>query len=392
MFVGCSEPYTNSPIDEGGAAPAKVTNIQWSAVAGGVVITYDIPNDPMLYYIEASYKTASGETRCNKASVYTNQIQLDGMADTSEHLVTITSVGRNGKRSDSSSVRVTPLDPPIKDMFNNISVKAAHQGLEVSFKNTAKADMAIAVIERMADGSTAPIDTFYTSSEVGSFRVRNQTFVEHEYGIFLRDKYQNLSDTLYTRLTPLYDVKIDPSKFSRYDLPQTDNLNGEWGDYFSKFFDGNAGTGGRTNSTGFPQNFCIALGQKAKLTRFNTKYTRNTSALQGTWASGHAKMYEIYGSNNPAKDGSWESWTLIGEFTSVKPSGLPLGSCTEEDYTRACVDGEDFVFPEDIEAYEYIRIKILSVWGYAQYTFTYEWTFYGDDGNGPKPEDNGANE
>ena len=45
-----------------------------------------------------------------------------------------------------------------------------------------------------------------------------------------------------------------------------------------------------------------------------------------------------------------------------------------------------------LDAYEYIRIKILSVWGYAQYVFLYEWTLYGDDGNGPKPEEPGEGE
>lgn len=390
MFASCGETFENGPIDGGDNAPKMVTNIEWEAVAGGAIISYEIPKDPSLYYVEASYVTKNGTVRCNKASVFTNKIQVDGMAEVTEHKVSIVTVGRNGKRSEPKSVVVVPLDPPIKYVFDNLSVVPAHQGLEVFFKNESKADMAIGIVERLEDGSVTPIDMFYTSSESGSFKVRNQTFVKHEYGVYLRDKYQNYSDTLYTHLTPIYDVEVDKKKFAAYDLPTTANSQLEI--KMSQVWDGNKSSGGRTLSIGFPMDFCFTMGQKVKLTRFNSTYARNTSALQGTWAGAHPKRYEIYGSNEPAADGSWESWTLLGEFQSVKPSGLPLGSCTEEDYVRASVDGEDFVFPEGLDAYEYIRIKILSVWGYAQYVFLYEWTLYGDDGNGPKPEEPGEGE
>lgn len=84
---------------------------------------------------------------------------------------------------------------------------------------------------------------------------------------------------------------------------------------------------------------------------------------------------EVYGSNNPAADGSWDSWTLLGQFESVKPSGD--AKWTSEDIQFAVNDGEDFEF-EDTGVYRYLRFKILKNWGGVTYIYIAELTFWGE--------------
>jgi hypothetical protein len=81
---------------------------------------------------------------------------------------------------------------------------------------------------------------------------------------------------------------------------------------------------------------------------------------------GNLKRFEVYGSNEPNPDGSWDSWTLIGTFQSVKPSGLPLGQTSQIDLDYILA-GEEFIFEKNLPEFRYLRIKTLEVWGTVSY-------------------------
>jgi len=87
------------------------------------------------------------------------------------------------------------------------------------------------------------------------------------------------------------------------------------------------------------------------------------------------KRFEVWGSNDPAADGSWDSWTKLLTCESIKPSGLPTGQTSEEDVAYAKA-GERFVFPEGTPAVRYIRIKVLETWGEDNWSTTSELTFW----------------
>ena len=74
-------------------------------------------------------------------------------------------------------------------------------------------------------------------------------------------------------------------------------------------------------------------------------------------------------------DGSDEGWTMLGEFQSVKPSGLPVGTLTDADiaYARA---GESYDIPE-VGVFRYLRIKVLESWGGEQAVHFMELEFFG---------------
>jgi len=70
---------------------------------------------------------------------------------------------------------------------------------------------------------------------------------------------------------------------------------------------------------------------------------------------------------------------LSGEFTGVKPSGLPLGQISQED-TMYAAEGEEYIIEENNHiSVQYIRIHILETWDngttVAQFA---ELEFYGD--------------
>lgn len=111
--------------------------------------------------------------------------------------------------------------------------------------------------------------------------------------------------------------------------------------------------------TPMPQWFTFDLGTTAALTRMKL-YQRGTNATR-LYSGGNVRKFEIWGATDPNPDGSWDdSWVLLGEFESVKPSGLPAGDMTSDDLNYILA-GENFSF-EDAPPVRYIRFKTLSNW------------------------------
>src|SRR3546814_7952421 len=77
---------------------------------------------------------------------------------------------------------------------------------------------------------------------------------------------------------------------------------------------------------GFPGWFTIDMGQDVLLSRMQL-FQRLLLPYCNCWA----RNFEIWGSNAPDDDGSWDSWMLLGKFEFKKPSGLPGFEYTNED-------------------------------------------------------------
>lgn len=130
------------------------------------------------------------------------------------------------------------------------------------------------------------------------------------------------------------------------------------------------------DGSGIPHWFTFDMGVTSRLTSFVMwqRGTRDEPTL--LYANGNPRKWEVWGSNDPAPDGSWTGWTKLGDCESVKPSGLPLGQTTTEDIEHAAA-GETSVFPENTPAVRYVRIKILETWAKTNYMFMSEIALYG---------------
>src|SRR3546814_14933488 len=61
-------------------------------------------------------------------------------------------------------------------------------------------------------------ETWYTSQEEGSFSIRGFEAKPRKFAVFVRDEWENLSDTLIVERVPLYEVELDKSNFEQYVL------------------------------------------------------------------------------------------------------------------------------------------------------------------------------
>jgi hypothetical protein len=81
------------------------------------------------------------------------------------------------------------------------------------------------------------------------------------------------------------------------------------------------------------------------------------------------RFFEIWGSDNPPLDGSWDNWHLLGKYEIFKPSGYgegkEVGPVTQDDINYI-TDGGDYnvMFSDEVpDPYipiRYLRFKILN--------------------------------
>lgn len=363
VIAGCKETEVHGPVDANGAAPPPVRNTAVQNLPGGAKISYELPDAKNLLYVLAKYEIRPGVVREAKSSNYINELEVNGFGSSGTYQVELYSVGRNEKMSEPVIVTVKPEKPPIFDAFETISVKEGFGGMTVSLQNKYKASLAVEILTPDSLGILATETTFYTSLENVVLPVRGFEPEERLFGVVLRDRWDNFSDTTFVTLTPWFEEPLDKTLFQEMTLPTDYNTPHNQGTArMNKIWDGSHSESDFVTAPGhgIPQWFTFDLGVTAKLSRL-VLFKRLSNAY--LYNSGAVKRWTLYGSNNPNPDGSFdESWIFLMDCNSYKPSGLPPGENTNEDleYARA---GEEFTFPEDVPAVRYLRWVTHANWG-----------------------------
>ncbi len=376
-WYGCKEEGNIYYIDPNASVPDQISDLKVENKPGGATITYQIPDDKNLSYVKAVYEIQPGVFREAKSSYYRDTLDLVGFGDTLTHQVRIYSVGRNEKSSEPLSVDVKPLIPPVHSVFTSLTLDATFGGVNVTFENNSQADLAITVMtDTTEQHSWIPLATYYTGSREGGFSTRGLEPKERKFAVFIRDRWNNKSDTLVKILTPLYEELI-PKTWKALHLPgdtwEPSNANlyldRVWDDVIrqvNNLFE-------PKDQVTKPQWFTIDLNQTVIFSRMKlfqripANYPYNAS-----WV----KAFEIWGTDNYSPDGGWENWVKLGKFDSKIPSGSVWPGYTADDiaYQNA---GEDFDFNQPAPPIRYIRFKLLDTYGgTAKYWLT-ELTFWG---------------
>ncbi|MET7000041.1 DUF4998 domain-containing protein [Chitinophaga defluvii] len=166
---------------------------------------------------------------------------------------------------------------------------------------------------------------------------------------------------------------LDKSLFREYPLPG--DAGSAWGWQLNYLWDGSIaeGRGYHTPELPVPHHFNFDLGVTASLSEMKWWQRQDPTTL---YTAGNPSKFEIWGSNNPAADGSYTGWVKLKECICVKPSGSPVGTNTQQDIDYAAA-GELFKFEGGTIPVRYIRVKILEKWSGSLSTHMMEMTFWG---------------
>src|SRR5690606_34116640 len=211
LLMSCEEIVDWQPGTDD-IAPGTISNIQVQNLAGAAKITYDLPLDEDVVAVEAVY-TINGQPKKVTASVYTNSLTVEGFGSTESRTIRLYSVDRSQNYSSPVEVTINPLTPPIVSVFNSIEMEAGFGGVFLQWDNPTEADISLWLLMEDETGTMAEKETIYTSANSGRFNFRGMEPVAKKFGIYVRDRWNNFSDTLYMTLTPLFEEELDSRAF-----------------------------------------------------------------------------------------------------------------------------------------------------------------------------------
>ena len=237
------------------------------------------------------------------------------------------------------------------------TAESSEAGITVSWKDT------------NGDNQTMDVDPLETETVLPFFNIDMPLLYSTTY------KPDSLAIDVFQATT--IEKMIDPVTFIPKTtwmanlLPGDIGINGSYP--LSRFWDGNTTNFMHSDGvTSVPCSFTWDMGIKAKLSRMKF-WPRNDN--DDRWNKGMPKLFEIYGSLDPNPDGSLDdSWTLLGSFECVQPSGNgsknPWEAPTSEDIALSN-RGLDFEFtPGDnvdpSATVRYIRFRSLENFNPAQ--------------------------
>ncbi|MFW6326703.1 MAG: DUF5000 domain-containing lipoprotein [Bacteroidota bacterium] len=383
IHINCKEETIGQyPIDD--IAPNTVSNVQVENLSGAVRLVYNIPDDEDLLYVKAVYQLADGKMGETKTSVFSNRMFIKGFGKSKKHTIQLISVDRSQNESEAVEVEIEPLDAPIYNIFETLTVEASFGGFKVYWENPSNEEIIVEALKKdTTTGEFNTLENFYSSASVAENSVRGLDSIAADFGIVIKDVFDNLTDTLNVKIKPYYEQEIPKEGFRGFPISSwylehnySKGMNDMWDDV--KNVDSNIFYIRTGND--IPPYFTIDLGVKAKLSRF-----RLWQRVNWLFALHNPKSFEWYGTNdesiaNDSEDMNWQensAWIKMGEFESKRPSGLQAGDpLTSEDEAYALA-GEEFEFPLDAPEVRYLRFKLNTTWSGSTGLHINELTFWG---------------
>lgn len=377
MCCGCEEEIIRQiPVDH--IAPQQVTNVQVENLPGKVKIKYTLPDETDLLYVKAVYENSQGQIKEVKASSFKNNLEIVGFGLSKKQMISLISVDRSQNESESVAVEIEPLDSPIYNVLNTLSVSDSWGGVKFTWENPEREELVVEVLNRDEEGVYKHLDAFYSSFSSESRAIRGLDTIPYQLAYFIRDSYGNYTDTLKTTQIPLFEMELPGKLFKICALPTGYELS-VWGSGFESLFN--------YDYTG--PSYYIAPGSKPEpYFTFDMQKTYLLSRFKvwprcGGFEFGlhNPKDYEIWGSNDPDADrnpDSWDGWEKLVECHEYVPSGNPPSSATNEDkeYFRR---GQEYEFTST-KGYRFLRFKVIGLsWGGSTGLQLMELRFWGKE-------------
>ncbi len=389
-LYACKED-TFSPISKDDTVPQQISNPTAQALPGAARISYVLPDDKSLAYVRAEYEV-NGQKRETKSSFYQRSVLLEGFGNTNEYTVKLYSVSYGEKASSPVEIKVRPLEPAIDTVRRSLQIVESFGGINTRFQNPHNASIMIGVL-RWDEGQKewVSIGANYTALDSGKFSVRGQKAEPIKFGIFVRDRWNNHTDTLQVVKTPIYEEELDKGKIKDgrgkgWPVPQREPLpkNGtavkeptnlsSW--KFDAMFDGTIGNNGfhTTENKEVPIWIPMDLGVRARLSRYKI-WQRQSGYI---YNHGNPHQWEIWGTNTPSDP---NSWILLDAQIMIKPSGRPTLNDNSTEDTEVAANGQEYEFPIDAPPVRYIAWKHIDSWasieGYYGHFHLSEMTIWG---------------
>ncbi len=376
-----------APISTDKSKPGVITNVKVNNYNGGSYITYQLPNSQNILYVLAKYQIRDNVPRETKSSYYSDTVTVEGFAKEQDYDVTLYTVSRADVLSDPVTVKVHPKTPPYISIKSTTTMTTDFGGVNVKALNPLKKEIGVIVTAFNKATNTMEIqDQHYTTADTIDYSVRGYNTDPRDFGVYVTDKYGNISDTLKKSITPLFEQLLDKSKFSPYNLTSDTEIGYGWvlPNLWDGKTDGNS-AGWHTNPGHVPPFVCtFNVGLTYKLSRFIIWERPD----QYAFGHGNPKLFSLWGSNvaspqdaqlpvSAAVGAVVGDWTNLGNFRYPNPpSGLPPGATNAAD-NAFVLAGVNFNISISAPPVHFIRVAVAQTWSGGNFAHIMELSFYG---------------
>ena len=375
LLLGCEEEFVGQPGTDK-IKPNVVSDITVENIAGGAIIKYKLPNNADLLYVKGVYLHQGVEKNVT-ASLHQDFIKIEGFDTTNSVTVNLYSVDRSGNYSNPVEVSITPLKSPIRLIEESIEMSVDFGGIRLSWENASQTEVTIFILtENLETSEFENADVIHTKTKAGVYNLRGFDDQTRQFSVFVRDRWDNISDTINEVFTPLLEEKVNYQKISRLLLPgdNTTQYNASWA--FYKMFDDFTldGSGWHTgNPPSSPILFTIDLKCEIQLNRYllwqRTQYEfthynpkkwtvyalKNSDELNALRTAHHSGDLDYW------TEGFKEDWINLRDCEISIPSGSVTPNADDIDAARS---GHEFSIPLTEEPVRYLRFWIEE--NYAQ--------------------------
>jgi hypothetical protein len=243
LLLGACSDEEEGKIKIDDSAPAQVTNVVATSVAGGITLSWDNPSSKSFMYTKVTYTNAKGtETYELYSKEHADdagkmQTTINGFVKTEPVTFKLFACSVRGNNSGAVEVQGTPGAPNFAKVLDKITVDPSYGGIKVGYINEFDENVIVSVsYKSTSDASKSGSCKFAVSPKSqGAQFVRltygndNQfiTNEECEITIHTEDNYDNASDDRTYQVTPQEAQILDRSKWSgrlNADYKATDEL------------------------------------------------------------------------------------------------------------------------------------------------------------------------
>jgi hypothetical protein len=364
------------PVSSSLGKPGVATILGQEPIAGGVIVTYQIPKTEDILSVKAVYTLSNGRTYEAVSSYYENTLTIKGFNDEKEHTARVYVVNRAQELSDPVTVTFTPLESPLNKVIKSFQIIPDFGGANFSWTNKDREPVTFEFIAQDSLGQMLVQNVYTSELDSVSRSLRGYDAKPWRFAAIAIDNYGNQSDSIFppSIITPLFEERMNKTKMTVMRLGNDASYtNWEGMDYY--LIDDDKGTFGHSPSSSLPAPFTIDLGVMAKLSRivfFNRNYG------DSYYSHGNPKKMEVFVCfRTPSSSGDWSEWTKIMDAEQIKPSGSAGTTMTDEDLIYA-EEGFEFSFPIDMEPVRYVRVTVLETWTGATFCHPAEVDVYGE--------------
>ncbi len=350
VLLGACGDEEEGRISINDSAPSQVTNVTAASVAGGVTLTWNIPQDASFMYTKVAYTNAKGEEsyqmfskeRADAAGKMTATIS--GFVKTQPVKFQLIACSVRGNNQGAVEVEGTPGEPNFVKVLDKITVDPGLGGIVVNYNNEYDETIIVGVDYQAAgDASKSGAFKFEVPAKAQGKQFVRLTYGDNQFiageeckiNIHTEDAYDNASESRTFSVTPQETVLLDRSSwtFPGFDFNSSEGTIG----YSSQESSGEGATNGRVTcmldgDTGsfwhsrwkgvnmpYPHWFIIDMAAEHTIASIEITGRLNNNRME----TGHQILVcteaDAAGIANPA---NW-NWQDMGEYPFVPGNNSP---------------------------------------------------------------------